>query len=168
MTEQIPEGGWPSIPVVAPYDYEVLPEFTSGLVDMSDEAAIDEVLQFYKDQLVPQLACDPTGTFTPHPQEGWVKSKDPQRVIVEVRADGVLCGAWILRDGQIYFPCADPAYVAPIFRALWDETIKHFDYVWTTIKNPLVLAFANKAVRVPRSANSPYINGDRLEWRRVS
>lgn len=168
MTQEIPEGGYPEIPVVAPYEYDALPTFETGLVDMSSESAIEEVIQFYVATLIPQLACAPDGALSPHPQVGWLTSSQQTKTIVTVRVDGELRGAWIIKDdtGQIFFPCATIDYIAPIFRALWDETIKHFDYIWGDTANPVIMAFAQKAVRVPRSPNSPEVNDHRLEWRR--
>lgn len=167
VTEQNPEGDWPELTVVAPYEYEELPVFETGLVDMSNESEIEEVIQFYVETLIPQLACAPNGEVSPHPQKGWVMSETPPRTIVTVRVDGELRGAWIVKANQIYYPCATIDFIAPIFRALWDETIKHYDYVWGDTRNPVIMAFAQKAVRIPRSPNSPEVNDQRLEWRRV-
>lgn len=166
MTESIPEGGYPEIPIVAPDEYSELPVFETGLVDMSDESAIEEVIQFYVATLIPQLACSPDGSLSPHPQSGWLKSGEPPRTIVTCRVDGELRGAWIVKESGIYYPCATIDFIAPIFRALWDESIKHFDYLWGDTRNPVIMAFAKKAVRVPRSPNSPEVNDQRLEWRR--
>jgi hypothetical protein len=167
MTEaSIPEGGYPEIPIVAPYEYDAVPTFDTGLVDMQSESAIEEVIQFYVATLIPQLACAPDGALSPHPQEGWIKSESSPRTIVTCRVDGELRGAWIIKDNGIYYPCATIDFIAPIFRALWDETIKHFDYVWGDTSNPVIMAFAQKAVRTPRSPNSPEVNDRRLEWRR--
>lgn len=165
-TPDIPEGGYPEIPVIAPYEYATLLTFETGLVDMSDESAIEEVIQFYVATLIPQLACAPDGSLSPHPQPGWVRSQEPPRTIVTVRVDGEMRGAWIIKKNQIFYPCATIDFIAPIFRALWDETIKHFDYVWGDTQNPVIMAFAQKAVRIPRSPNSPEVNDQRLEWRR--
>ena len=166
MTVEIPEGGYPEIPVVAPYEYDALPTFETGLVDMSDESAIEEVIQFYVATLIPQLACAPDGALSPHPQPGWLTSQNPPRQVVECRVDGVLRGTWVVKDSGIYYPCATIDFIAPIFRALWDESIKHWDYLWGDTRNPVIMAFAQKAVRVPRSPNSPEVNDQRLEWRR--
>lgn len=166
MTVEIPEGGYPEIPVVAPYEYDALPTFETGLVDMSDESAIEEVIQFYVATLIPQLACAPDGALSPHPQPGWLTSQSPPRQVVECRVDGVLRGTWVIKASGIYYPCATIDFIAPIFRALWDESIKHWDYLWGDTRNPVIMAFAQKAVRVPRSPNSPEVNDQRLEWRR--
>lgn len=166
MTSEIPEGGWPAPPVVAPYEYESLPTFETGLFDQHEPGAIEEILKFYHDTLIPQLACAQDGSSTPWPQEGWLLSDGAERTVVVCRIDGELRGAWIIKRDQIYYPCATVEYIAPIFRALWDETIKHFDYVWGDTKNPVIMAFAQKAVRIPRSPNSPEVNDQRLEWRR--
>lgn len=167
-TEQIsavPEDGWPAIPVLAPYETEN-PSFETTLLDMSDETAIDELLEFYVEKLIPQLACSPDGSLSPHPQKGWLMSHQSPKVVVVCRAEGELRGAWILKEGQIYYPCATVECIAAIFRSLWDETIQHFDYVWGSTKNPVIMAFAKKAVRVPRSPNSPAVNNEKLEWRK--
>jgi hypothetical protein len=165
--ENVPEGGWPTVPVLAPYETPDVPEFETGVVDPTDEEAVDEVLQFYIDSLIPQLACSPDGTLSPHPQKGWVMSTQQPKTIVVCRVDGQLQGAWIMKEnGQIFYPCATVEFIAAIFRALWDETIKHFDYVWGDTRNPVIMAFAQKAVRIPRSPNSPTVNDERLEWRR--
>lgn len=166
--ENVPEGGWPTVPVLAPYETPDAPEFETGVVDPTDEEAVDEVLQFYVDALIPQLACAPDGSLSPHPQKGWVMSVQQPKTIVVCRDKGELQGAWIMKeDGQIFYPCATVEFIAAIFRALWDETIKHFDYVWGDTRNPVIMAFAQKAVRIPRSPNSPTVNDERLEWRRV-
>lgn len=164
--DQIPEGGWPEVPVIAPYEYSSLPDFEPGLMDSSDEAAVDELLAFYKTTLIPQLACAPDGSASPHPQKGWLMSGESIRTPVTIRVNDELVGAWILRNNGIYYPCAQLEFIAPIFRALWDETIKHFDYVWGDTRNPVIMAFAKKAVRIPRSPNSPVVNDEKLEWRR--
>lgn len=168
MTTDIPEGGWPEVPVVAPYEYETLPEFETGLFDLSTEEAVCDLIKFYEDTLIPQLACSPDGTLSPHPQHSWLMSSDTNspRTAVVCRIDGELRGAWIIKRDQIFYPCATVEFIAPIFRALWDESIKHFDYIWGDTQNPVIMAFAQKAVRIPRSPNSPTVNDQRLEWRR--
>jgi hypothetical protein len=162
--ENVPADGWPAIPVLAPYETEQ-PTLETSLVDMSDEGAVDDFLQFHRDTLVPQLVCGPEDQ-SPWPQKGWVLSQDPPRSIVICLANGVMDGGWIIKDGGIYYPVANHQYIAATLRALWDETIKHFDYVWANSESPMVMAFAAKAIRVPATYSSPKINGDRLEWRR--
>lgn len=164
--DQVPEDGWPEVPVVAPYEYEQLPVFETELLDLGVEGLAEEVIQFYEDTLIPQLACAPDGSSSPHPQLGWLMSLSEPRHVVVCKIDGTLRGAWIIKRNQIYYPCATVEYIAPIFRALWDETIKHFDYVWGDTQNPVIMAFAQKAVRIPKSPNSPEVNDQRLEWRK--
>lgn len=166
--DQVPKGGWPEVPVVAPHEYDQLPAFETGLIVMSDQEALREVETFYLNTLIPQLACAPDGSPSPHPQLGWLSSNNPPRSIVSCRVESVLVGAWVIKEGQIFYPCATIDFIAPIFRALWDETIKHFDYVWGDTRNPVIMAFAKKAVRVPRSLNSPEVTEQRLEWRRAN
>lgn len=166
MTQEIPEGGWPEVPVVAPYEFPTLPDFETGLMDSTDGEAVDELLEFYKTTLIPQLACAPDGSSSPHPQKGWVMSEGATRTPVTCRVNGELVGAWIIRNSGIYYPCSTVDYIAPIFRSLWDETIKHFDYVWGDTRNPVIMAFAKKAVRIPRSPDSPTVTDEKLEWRR--
>ena len=166
MTVDIPEEGWPEVPVVAPYEYEELPEFETKLLDPTNPEEVDAVVQFYKDTLIPQLACSPDGLLDPHPSSGWISSTGSPRTIVVSMVDDQLRGAWIIKDNGIYYPCATVEHIAPIFRSLWDETIKHFDYVWGSTANPVIMAFAQKAVRIPRSPNSPTVTDEKLEWRR--
>lgn len=166
MTVEIPEGGWPSIPVLAPYEIPDIPRFDTSPVDAQDEEAIDELLEFYHATLIPQLACAPDGSASPHPQKGWLMSGESSRTPIVSRVDGELVGAWIIRNNGIYYPCSQIDFIAPIFRSLWDETIKHFDYVWGDTSNPVIMAFAQKAVRIPRSPNSPTVTDDKLEWRK--
>lgn len=164
MTSEIPEGGWPEVPVLAPYETPEAPELVTGLVDMTDEAAVEEFLQFHKDRLIPQMVCNPTAE--PWPTLAWTLSQDPPRQIVVCHADGQLEGGWIIKGGGIYYPVANHEFIAATLRALWDETIKHFDYVWASSESPMIMAFAAKAVRIPARYSTPTINGDRLEWRR--
>lgn len=166
MTQDIPEGGWPALQVIAPYEYDEVPTFETGLLDASDEEAVDELLSFYQATLIPQLACAPDGSVSPHPQKGWLMSGQAERVPVTSRLNGELVGAWIIRNNGIYYPCSQIDFIAPIFRSLWDETILHFDYVWGDTRNPVIMAFAKKAVRIPRSPNSPTVTDDKLEWRK--
>lgn len=166
MTIDIPEGGWPAVPVLAPYEIPNVPTFETAVVDSQDEELVDEILDFYQATLIPQLACSPDGSMSPHPQKGWLMSDGAPRVPVTCRVDSELVGAWIIRNNGIYYPCATVDFIAPIFRALWDETINHFDYVWGDTRNPVIMAFAKKAVRIPRSPNSPTVTDEKLEWRR--
>lgn len=166
MSVDIPEGGWPPVEVQAPYEFPSLPTFETALLSASDEQAVDELLTFYHNTLIPQLACAPDGSLSPHPQKAWLMSGDAARVPVVSRVDGELVGAWIIKNNGIYYPCATVEFIAPIFRSLWDETIKHFDYVWGDTRNPVIMAFAKKAVRIPRSPNSPTVTDEKLEWRK--
>jgi len=166
MTQNIPEGGWPTIPVLAPYETPGVPQFEMGLLDPTDEAAVDELLAFYDEALIPQLACVQDGSTDPHPQKGWVMSPGSPRTVVTCRVDGELRGAWIVKEEQIFYPCATIEFIAAIFRALWVETIQHFDYVWGSTKNPIILEFAKKAEHVPRNWMDATVKHDRLEWRR--
>lgn len=168
--DALPADGWPTIPVVGVS--AGAPQLVGELVDPADDDLLDEVLAFYRDALVPQLACSPDGTLEPWPQRSWVQSPEPPRVIVAVRDEtGVLRGCWILKDlgsdgACIYYPVATIDAIAAVFRALWDETIRHFDYVWGDTSNPVIMAFAQKAVRVPPTPGSPTVTDSRLEWRR--
>lgn len=166
MTSSIPEGGWPEIPVLAPYELPDIPEFQTGVADLTIISLQEEVMSFYQ-TLVPQLVCVPDGSMDGYPKLSWILSKDgPPKTVVICRAGSTLSGVWIISKNGIHYPCVDTRYVAPIFRALWDESIKHFDYIWASTKNPAIMAFAQKAVRIPRKPSSPTLNGDKLEWRR--
>jgi hypothetical protein len=158
---------WPSIPVLAPYQTPGVPIFETSLVtDLNDET-LEEVFNFYQTTLIPQLACAPDGLTSPYPQEGWLKSSQQKKSFVVCRADGVLRGVWVVKEnGEIFYPCATIDYIAAIFRALWVETIQHFDYVWGSTANPIILEFAKKAEHVPRNSMDATVSDGRLEWRR--
>ncbi len=156
---------WPKVEVTGIGDK--VPEFTSSLADPQDEQVLEELLEFYQTFLVPQLACTPDGSAPPIPGKVWLQNENPVRTAVIVRGPELeLRGAWIIKDNGIYYPCATMDHVAAIYRALWDETIQHFDYVWGSTMNPTIMAFAKKAVRNPPSANSPTVTDSKLEWRR--
>lgn len=168
MTAEIPEGGWPSIPVLAPYETPGVPNFETSLVTDLDEAFVEELLAFYEATLIPQLACVPDGHLSPYPQKGWLISSQQKKSIVVCKVDGELRGVWVVKeDGQIFYPCATIDYIAAIFRALWVETIQHFDYVWGSTENPIILEFAKKAEHVPRNSMDATVSNGRLEWRRA-
>lgn len=168
MTTEIPEGGWPSIPVLAPYETPGVPDFETSLVPLLDEERVDEILTFYEATLIPQLACVPDGSLTPYPQRGWLLSPQQKKSVVVCKVGDELRGAWIVKDdGQIFYPCSTIDYIAAIFRALWVETIQHFDYVWGSTANPIIMEFAKKAEHVPRNSMDATVKGDRLEWRRA-
>lgn len=164
--DNVPEGGWPSIEILAPYETPDAPEVEVSVLDLTDDEAVEELLQFYKDSLVPQMACAPDGSTSPYPQKGWLLSVQQPKLVVVARCDGALCGVCIYKAGQIFYPFADPRYVASIFRAMWAEGIKHFDYVWGKTENPVLLECIEKAQRIPRTPDCPVVNGDRVEWRR--
>jgi hypothetical protein len=167
MTNEIPEGGWPSIPILAPYETPAVPTFETSLITDLDESIVDEILAFYKTTLIPQLACAPDGMNSPYPGKGWLMSSQQKKWFVICRADDVLRGVWVVKqDGQIFYPCATIDYIAAIFRALWVETIQHFDYVWGSTENPIILEFAKKAEHVPRNSMDATVSDGRLEWRR--
>lgn len=151
-------GPWPTIPVVAPKRGGSPLE---GAVLKPGE--LDEAETFYHETLVPQLACTPDGHYPPHP----TRARLEQWTVVGVRRDGELVGAWLVTDdGQLLYPCAVLDDIAGIFRALWDATRERFDFLWGRTDNPTIMAFAQKAIRVPPSPNSPSVVDDRIEWRR--
>jgi hypothetical protein len=157
---------WPKIKVQGISDKS--PPLTSGLLDLTDADARQELLTFYREMLVPQLACTPDGSHPPYPMDAWLVS-EPERTAVIVRGPELeMRGAWVIKENGIYYPCATIDHIALIYRALWDETIKHFDYVYGSTTNPTIMAFAQKAVRNPPSENSPVVTDERLEWRRKS
>lgn len=163
--DNIPEKGWPTIPVVKPSKID--PKFKGELVDTTDEAAIDEVLDFYRAVLVPQLACGPENA-DPWPHKSWLMSQDPPKTVVVVRVDGEMYGVWCVKEGAIYMPCVNREYIAGAFRALWDETTKHVDYLYGTSDNVLIMRFAQAAMRSNPLKTSPKLSEDglRVEWRR--
>lgn len=93
-------------PRCRPYECEQLPVFETELLDIQQEGLAEEVIRFYEDTLIPQLACAPDGSSSPHPQIGWLKSESDPRHIVACKIDGELRGAWIIKRNQIYYPCA--------------------------------------------------------------
>ena len=157
---------WPKIEVKG--ISETSPTLESSLLDLTVAENRAELLEFYQQMLVPQLACTPDGSHPPYPMESWLQI-EPERTAVIVRGPELeFRGAWIIKENQIFYPCATIDHIAAIYRALWDETIKHFDYVFGSTNNPTIMAFAQKAVRNPPSGNSPTVTDDRLEWRRPS
>lgn len=157
------EQEWPKIPVVAPGDKPE--EFTGEVLDLTDEKNVDALLDFYKIILVPQLACATDGSHPAIPQKPWVTAEGRTAIVVR-DINGVMRGSWIIKNNGIYYPCATIDNVALIFRELWDETIQHFDYLWGTTTNPVIMEFAAKAVRKTKTPGRPTLNGDKLEWRR--
>lgn len=157
MTEQ-DVGPWPTIPVTAPkWD-----DLDGELLEHVDDAMAAELHAFYEATLVPQLACNVSGKFPALPTVEFIAANSA----AVVRRGGGIVGAWILEGDQLLYPCAVVEDITGIFRALWDATITGRDYVWGSTGNPVIMAFAQKAVRVPPSKNSPTVTEDRLEWRR--
>lgn len=158
---------YPTVPILGINQTPDAPEFTTDFVDTTDDN-VDEALDFYNRVLIPQLACAVDGSHPAIPSKSWLQRTDPARQIVTVRSDGVLHGVWIVRDGQIMYPVANNDYIALIYRTLWDETIKHFDYVWAFTNNPVIQGFIKKAVRYPPLPSTPTLNAnaDKLEWHR--
>lgn len=161
----IPEDGWPTIPIVRPRRTD--PTFTGGVIDREDEASVDAVLDFYRSVLVPQLACGPDGA-DPWPHKSWLMNPDKELTIVAVYVDGVMSGVWVIKEGAIFMPCVDPDHIAAAFRALWDESTKHVDYIYGTSDNVLIMKFAEAAMRRAPLPTSPRLSEDglRVEWRR--
>lgn len=164
MTQEIPEDSWPTIPIVSPKTEST--KFMGEILDLDDEDTVDIILDFYHETLIPQLACAPDGSSSAHPQKGWMMSPEPPRKAVVIYDEKGMRGVWILKEGQIYYPCATVEDISGVFRALWAESIQHFDHVWGSTSNPVIMAFAQAAVQKTRWYGTPEVNDERIEWRR--
>jgi hypothetical protein len=154
---------YPTVPILGIEETPDAPDFVTAASEVTDEL-IDEIQEFYHRVLIPQLVCAPNGVAIP--ERHWLKRTDVDMKIVTVRNDRTLHGLWIVKEGQVMYPVANNSYIALIYRLLWDETIKHYDYVWAYTDNPVIQGFIKKAVRVPPLHSTPTVNDDRLEWRR--
>lgn len=156
---------YPEVPILGINETPGAPDFETSINETTDENA-DEALDFYNRVLIPQLACAPDGSHPAIPKKEWIQRTDQERHIITVRDGEELHGLWIVREGQIMYPVANNDYIALIYRTLWDETIKHYEYVYAMTDNPVIQAFIKKAVRNPPLPSTPVVNGDRLEWHR--
>jgi hypothetical protein len=145
------------------------PLLISEILDCTDPDVQQEVVDFYQRELDPLMIClneaqsDPP-TETRIPQGPWLAA--PGRTVVGARLEsGELVGCWVVKDNGLWYPCIRLSLVVAGIRALWDETTQHFDYLWGSTDNPLIMAWAQQA----KAPDSPtVIEEHRMVWRRPS
>lgn len=130
-----------------------------------DRELLAEVVEFYRDYLVPELVCGPRG-YPDRPSESWLWAEG--RDVLGVRDeydDGRLIGMWVVKERGIYFPCIDvewggePGLVA-IFRALTELSVeRHGEAMSASTSNQLILRWASQ-MGMPELA----VLENRLEW----
>ena len=131
----------------------------------TDPELMAEVVRFYRDYLVPELICSPTG-YSPWPHEGWLGAEGRDVLGVRDPDDGRLIGVWVLKEHGIYFPCIDVNYggeegLVAIFRALTELSAqRHGEAMFASTTNQLVLGWAAQ-MGMPELV----VLENRLEWR---
>ena len=156
---------YPKVKIVGIRKTKNAPDFETSVLDVSDEVALAEVMDFYE-TLIPQLACAIDGSHNPTPSSSWILATDRERKVILVKADGQLHGVWVVREGQILYPCANNKFLALIYSLLWTETIKHYDHVYAHSENPYILQLIVEATKPLSEADAPVLTGKDLEWNR--
>lgn len=144
---------------------------TEVFTEISMELAND-VKAFFDETLIPDLVCSPNAPDRPHPS--WIAA-DGRKLVTCRSESGELIGCWILKNHGIYYACVDVRHGAegclPILRALAYKSFEEEgNELWASTENPLIQAWATKAINTPeegRPANMPLprFNDNRVEWK---
>lgn len=159
------------IEIIRPENQRGRLNLVTSIVEPTEEI-LDELEAFYADRAVVDLACgitkhpdDETPLRPSIPDRAWLAAEG-RTIVVARNTSGALRGVWVVKNNRINYPCVW-SQVAVVLRALWDESIKHFEHLEAVTDNPTVIAAA-KAARRPDNApgKRPSISEDAgsLTW----
>ncbi len=135
------------------------------VLDVQDPELLAELEALYREKLVPELVCAQPG-YPDRPSGGWLQA-DGVSVYGARDDDGVLVGAWAVKDSSILFPVVDVREglkgAVQILRALWVECAKHHEQLVASTTNPVIMEWAAQAMPTTEPA---VITDFTLEWAR--